>query len=75
MKTAVTLAGLLAILAGAVAWAVWVWTSVGDVPMSVHGYIALTLMIVFTLAVGCGLMALVFYSSRTGHDEPPEMEP
>jgi hypothetical protein len=27
----------------------------------------------FTLLVGGGLMALVFYSSRAGFDEPPEV--
>ena len=26
--------------------------------------------LVFSLIVGVGLMALVFYSSRTGYDEP-----
>ena len=29
--------------------------------------------IFFTLLVGGGLMALVFYSSRAGYDEPPEV--
>src|SRR5262249_55542479 len=37
--------------------------------MSVHGWIALTLGVLFSLIVGCGLMALVFYSSRRGYDE------
>jgi hypothetical protein len=26
---------------------------------------------VFSLLIGCGLMALLFYSSRHGYDEPP----
>jgi hypothetical protein len=34
-------------------------------------YIAMTLGIVFSLVVGVGLMALVFYSHRKGYDEPP----
>ena len=34
------------------------------------GYIAMTLGIVFSLLIGCGLMALLFYSSRHGYDEP-----
>jgi hypothetical protein len=37
--------------------------------MSVHGYVAMILGVVFSLAVGCGLMALMFYSSRHGYDE------
>ena len=41
--------------------------------MSVHGYVAMILGIIFSLLVGCGLMALVFYSSRRGYDEPPDV--
>ena len=37
--------------------------------MSGHGYAAMTLGIIFTLVVGCGLMALMFYSGRRGYDE------
>jgi hypothetical protein len=40
--------------------------------MSIHGYIALCLAVFFSLVVGCGLMGLVFYSSRRGYDEPAE---
>jgi hypothetical protein len=43
----------------------------GDGPVPSHFYIAMTLGIVFSLVVGVGLMALVFYSSRKGYDEPP----
>ena len=38
--------------------------------MPAAGYVAMTLGIVFSLVVGCGLMALLFYSSRHGYDEP-----
>ena len=33
---------------------------------------AMILGIVFSLVIGCGLMALMFYSSRHGYDEPPD---
>lgn len=47
----------------------WGTTDVeGSQAMSTGGYIAMTLGIVATLALGVGLMALVFYSSRKGHD-------
>lgn len=36
--------------------------------MSGAGYVAMTFGIVATLGLGAGLMALVFYSSRKGHD-------
>jgi hypothetical protein len=52
-----------------VVWATYVWTSSNDIPMSQHGWIALGLGTVFSLVIGCGLMALMFFSSRSGHDE------
>ncbi|MBC7767569.1 MAG: hypothetical protein H7124_02150 [Phycisphaerales bacterium] len=42
--------------------------------MSVHGWIALTLGTVLSLAVGGGLMALVFYSARKGYDDRIEID-
>jgi hypothetical protein len=47
---------LLAILDLALWWAVSAWNAV-DVEMSIHGYIAMILGIVFSLVIGCGLMA------------------
>ncbi len=41
--------------------------------MPAWGWLMLGLGIFFTLLVGFGLMALVFYSSRAGFDEPPEV--
>jgi hypothetical protein len=37
-----------------------------------QGYAALVIGVVFSLIVGIGLMALLFYSSRRGYDEPPK---
>lgn len=59
---------LFSFLVFAVIWASMAWTS-EDVTMSVHGWIALGLGTFFSLLIGCGLMALMFYSSRSGHDE------
>ncbi|MDZ4692820.1 hypothetical protein [Terricaulis sp.] len=42
--------------------------------MSIHGWIALTLGTVLSLAVGGGLMALVFYSARKGYDDRIEID-
>jgi hypothetical protein len=41
----------------------------------VHGWIALILGVIFSLAVGGGLMALVFVSSRRGYDEKAHLAP
>ncbi len=37
--------------------------------IGVNGWIAFTLGVVVTSALGVGLMALVFYSDRSGRDE------
>ena len=47
------------------------WAQAGDVEMSGSGWIALVLGVLVALALGVGLMALVFISSRRGYDEPP----
>jgi len=68
MKSFFLVLPLLAILAVALWCAVHAWNAV-DVEMSVHGYIAMILGIIFSLVVGCGLMGLMFYSSRHGYDD------
>lgn len=60
---------LLAILAAAAWFASRAWTAVSGPPMPAAGYVAMTLGIVFSLVIGCGLMALLFYSNRHGYDE------
>jgi hypothetical protein len=47
--------------------------TVGEGSLPADFYIAMTLGIVFSLVVGVGLMALVFYSARHGYDEPPSL--
>jgi hypothetical protein len=42
--------------------------------MSTAGYVAMALGIIVTLALGMGLMALVFYSNREGHDQDSELK-
>ena len=64
----------IAVLVGLLAWSVWtmiqMWTSV-EGGMGIHEWIALVLGVFFSCLVGFGLMALMFYSSRKGYDEPP----
>jgi len=61
---------LFVILGAAIWFASRAWTVVSGPPMPATGYVAMTLGIVFSIVIGCGLMALVFYSSRHGYDEP-----
>ncbi len=68
------LAGWIALLVLGVflAWAGWyavhAWTALSGTAMSPLGWLFMTLGAVVTLAVGGGLMALVFYSSRNDYD-------
>lgn len=49
------------------------WTSAAGTDVPASGYIALAFGVIFSLIVGFGLMALVFYSSRAGYDEPARL--
>lgn len=69
MKTFLTFAVLLGLLALASVLGYWFWTELDDVEISFHGWIALTLGAVLTVLVGAGLMALVFFSHRRGYDD------
>lgn len=73
MRVALVIIVLLAILAGAVFVAHYGWVSAGDVVMPAWGWLMLGLGVFFTILVGGGLMVLVFYSSRAGFDEAPEV--
>jgi hypothetical protein len=62
----------LLIAVGVMGYLGWTLSNV-DIPTS--GYVAMALGVFLSLAVGIGLMALVFYSSRKGFDEPPVLIP
>ena len=64
----VTVLMLLLVASGLIAYLGWMSGGDADVPTS--GYVAMAFGVVFSLAVGIGLMALIFYSSRKGYDEP-----
>ena len=72
--TIVLVAALVAIMIAALWFAASAWTEVSGPPMPPVGYAAMIMGVVLSLVVGCGLMALLFYSSRHGYDEqhPPD---
>jgi len=67
--TAVLCIVLFSFLAVSIWYAGKAWTSVEGPPMPAQGYAAMIMGVVFSVALGCGLMALIFYSSRNGYDE------
>jgi hypothetical protein len=73
LSTVLVLALLLTFLAGAAFVGHQGWISAGDVEMPSWGWLMMGLGIVFSLLLGWGLMALIFYSSRAGFDDVPEL--
>jgi hypothetical protein len=67
------LAGMVALLVVVIVIAVQGWNSAAGTDVPPIGYAAMAAGILFSLAVGVGLMALVFYSSRSGYDEPARL--
>lgn len=59
---------LVALLVGAVCYGVFAWQLVPNVGIPPIGWLFLVLGVIFTIAVGGGLMLLLFYSSRKGKD-------
>ena len=58
------------LIAAAATWAVAaVWRAIGGGELSVHGWIALSLGILGTVALAWVLMALAFKSDREGWDD------
>ena len=66
---AVLLLSLFGLLAGATAFAWYVWEQLGDVAISEHGYYAMALGITVALLLGAGLMWLVYFSHHRGYDD------
>jgi len=69
MRILALVLSLFVLLAISVWWAASLWMSVEGPPMPAGGYVAMWLGIAFSLVIGCGLMMLMFYSSRYGYDE------
>jgi hypothetical protein len=64
---------LVVALAALLAFSIWAFFRLrllaDNTPMSIHGWIAMALAGVFTLAIGGGLMWLAFFSARKGYDD------
>jgi hypothetical protein len=73
MGKAAIIIALLALLGASLWFAARSFMLEGE-PMPPEGYIAMGFGVVFSLVVGIGLMALVFYSSRRGFDEPAQLD-
>ncbi|HMA14433.1 MAG: hypothetical protein ACM35H_12220 [Bacteroidota bacterium] len=75
MRTALLLTVLGFLLVASLLAGIYLWWSMSDVDIGIHGLVAMTLGGLVSLALGGGLMFLVFYSNRHGHDEEQHRGP
>ncbi|MBK1697965.1 hypothetical protein [Rhodovibrio salinarum] len=69
MKTGSIILLALAALAAVGGVSAYVWVSLGDVEISWLGLLAMGFGVVFSLGLGIGLMALVYFSNKRGYDD------
>jgi hypothetical protein len=69
MNRILAIVGIVLLLAAIGAAIVPMWVATSGIGLSGHGAAAVLLTIVFSFAVGGGLMFLIFYSARKGYDE------
>ena len=64
----IAIIAMFGFLASAIVYSVHAWGLLAGVGMSPMGWLFLVLGVVVTIAMGAGLMGLLFYSSRKGRD-------
>ena len=69
MRLFLLLTPLFALLAAAIWFAAYSWVHLGGDAIPGYGWAAIAGGVVLSLAVGGGLMGLIFYSSRHGYDD------
>jgi hypothetical protein len=69
LVTWIALAVAVVALVGVASVSAGVWRGLGASEISPMGWLALALGVLFSLALGVGLMALVFFSNRRGYDD------
>ena len=70
LMRALLVLALFGLLAAPVWFAGVAWQHLGGDAIPAYGYAAIAGGVFFSLLIGGGLMALVFYSSRHGYDDP-----
>jgi hypothetical protein len=69
MRKVIVFTPLFALLAGAIWFAASSWVHLAGAVIPIYGWFAIAGGALFSLLVGGGLMALVFYSNRHGYDD------
>ncbi len=74
MKWTLGFAGLCVAAVAVILLGVWLLGGFAKLGLTGHGVAALILGITITIALGIGLMALVFASGRSRHDEAVHLD-
>ena len=75
LRSIALIAVLAVLLAGALVVSLGMWNSIdGGAGMNGNGIAALVIGGIGTLALGGGLMALMFFSSRRGYDDAADLK-
>jgi len=69
MKKTITIGAAVLLVGAIAALLVPLWTMTSGMEIGRHGWTAIILMLVFCFGLGGGLMFLIFYSARRGHDD------
>jgi hypothetical protein len=69
MRKVIVFTPLFALLAGAIWFAASSWVHLAGAVIPIYGWFAIAGGALFSLLVGGGLMALIFYSNRHGYDD------
>jgi quinol-cytochrome oxidoreductase complex cytochrome b subunit len=69
MKPRTIVFGLLTALAVVIGLTAYTWMIMADTRMSWNGIAAMLAGVGLSIGLGVGLMALVFHSHRSGHDD------
>ncbi|WP_332116292.1 hypothetical protein [Azorhizobium caulinodans] len=73
-RSLLILVPLLAILGLSLWWMTSTWQAAADAPFAGGDYVPLVLGVILSVVIGCGLMALLFISSRRGYDEAAQTQ-
>ncbi|MFC4347596.1 hypothetical protein ACFO5Q_07030 [Kordiimonas lipolytica] len=69
MKRFLLIIGSVIALSAVAYWSLYVMGHIEGVELSGHGVAAMVVGLGFTILIGFGLMALIFFSNKHGHDE------
>ena len=69
MKKNIIIFSFIFVLLVSIVYSLRFWFHMDFVDISSGGFLAIAICVIVSLVLGCGLMALAFFSSRSGFDD------